>query len=144
LLSKNLKKIDNFLSNHHVMSLATSICEEISVCALFYVFDEKKLSFVVASSDDTTHIKHICKNNNIAGSVVLETKTIGKIQGVQFRGKFCKLEDKELSKLYFKKFPHAKLMQPKLWQIKVNYFKMTDNTLGFGKKIIWQEPSCET
>jgi len=28
-------------------------------------------------------------------------------------------------------------MNPKLWQIKVNYFKMTDNKLGFGKKLIW-------
>jgi uncharacterized protein YhbP (UPF0306 family) len=32
-------------------------------------------------------------------------------------------------------------MQPKLWQIKVSYFKLTDNRLGFGKKIIWQDSS---
>ena len=54
---------------------------------------------------------------------------------------FAPLEDKELKKLYFKAFPYALALSPKLWQIKVNYFKMTDNRLGFGKKIIWQDSS---
>jgi len=140
-MSKDLQKISLFLQKHHVMSLATSAFDELSVCSLFYAWDEKKLSFVVASSDETTHINHITHNKNIAGNILLETKTVGKIQGVQFKGEFVKLKDDGLKKLYFKAFPHAKLMSPKLWQIKVDYFKMTDNRLGFGKKIIWQASS---
>ncbi|MEJ2373224.1 MAG: hypothetical protein P8Y16_05450, partial [Sulfurimonas sp.] len=70
-------------------------------------------------------------------NILLETKEIGKIQGLQFRGIFRKNEDKELSKLYFKTFPYALALQPKLWIIDVDYFKLTDNRLGFGKKIIW-------
>lgn len=136
-MSSDLKKIALFLQKHHVLTLATMDAQELSACNLFYVFDMEKLSFVVASSDDTTHIKNISKNPNIAGTVVLETKTVGKIEGVQFRGDFLFLEDDELKKLYFKNFPYALAMNPKLWQIKVNYFKLTDNTLGFGKKIIW-------
>ncbi len=123
------------------MSLATSSDNELSVCSLFYTFSKEKTSFIVASSDDTLHINHIKQNKNIAGNILLETKIIGKIQGVQFRGEFLLLEDSELKKLYFKEFPHAIVMKPKLWQIKVNYFKMTDNTLGFGKKIIWIDSS---
>jgi len=141
-MGKDLQKISSFLNKHHVMSLATSDLDELSVCSLFYVWDGDKLSFVVASSEDTTHIKHISNNKSVAGNIVLETKTVGKIQGVQFRGEFLELEDTKLKKLYFKIFPHAKLMRPKLWQIKVDYFKMTDNKLGFGKKIIWQELSA--
>ena len=141
-MSSDLEKISTFLAKHHVMSLATSVTDELSVCSLFYVWDEKKLSFVVASSDDTTHIKHIKQNQNIAGNILLETKTVGKIQGVQFRGRFLELQDDGLKKLYFKTFPHARVMRPKLWQIKVDYFKMTDNLLGFGKKIIWQDFSA--
>jgi len=137
-MNKDLQKISSFLCKHHVMSLATSAFDELSVCSLFYAYDEKKLSFVVASSDDTTHMKHIKQNQNIAGNILLETKTVGIIQGVQFRGEFMELRDDELSKLYFKTFPHAMLMKPRLWQIKVSYFKMTDNRLGFGKKIIWE------
>ena len=86
---------------------------------------------------DTVHIKNVRKNNKIAGNILLETKTIGKIQGVQFRGEFTVLEDTDLKNLYFKSFPYALALNPRLWKIKVNYFKMTDNRLGFGKKIIW-------
>ena len=137
-MDKNLKKIESFIKKHHVMSLATSTSDEIGVCSLFYAYVSKKISFIVASSDDTKHIHHIKHNKKIAGNILLETKTIGKIQGVQFLGIFEPLDDKELKKLYFQAFPYALLMKPKLWQIKVKYFKMTDNQLGFGKKIIWE------
>ena len=143
-MSLDLNKIDNFLQEHHVLSLATCRDDEISSCNLFYVFDKQSHSFLVASSEDTLHVEHIKQNNNIAGTVVLETKIIGKIQGVQFRGKFTPLEDTKLKKLYFKHFPYALAMNPTLWQIKINYFKMTDNKLGFGKKIIWQDSSVQT
>ena len=135
----SLEKIDSFLSAHHVMSLATTSHEDINSCNLFYAFDKESVSFVVASSDDTTHIKNIAQNKKVAGTVVLETKTVGKIQGVQFRGEFSLLEEKKLEDFYFKKFPYALAMSPKLWQIKISYFKMTDNRLGFGKKIIWTD-----
>ena len=138
-MNENLVKITKFIAKHHVLTLATTDKNELSACSLFYAYCEKSISFIVASSDDTTHISHINKNHNIAGNILLETTTIGKIQGVQFLGEFLPLKNDELKKLYFKQFPHAKLMRPKLWQIKVNYFKMTDNTLGFGKKIIWQD-----
>jgi len=136
-----LSKIAHFINKHHVMSLATCSEGEISACSLFYAFDVKSVSFVVASAEDTTHIQHIQKNSAIAGNILLETKTVGKIQGVQFRGEFVTLEDENLGRLYFQAFPPALVMQPTLWQIKVNYFKMTDNRLGFGKKLIWQEAS---
>ena len=132
------ERIESFINEHHVMSLATFYMDDISVCNLFYAYDKESHSFVVASSEDTKHIKHIKQNNAVAGSIVLETKSISKIQGLQFRGEFLQLEDKELKKLYFKAFPQSLLMNPTLWQIKVNYFKMTDNRLGFGKKLIWE------
>ncbi|MDA7817858.1 pyridoxamine 5'-phosphate oxidase family protein [Sulfurimonas sp.] len=135
--SDKLDKIDNFLQEHHVLSLATYSEGELSSCNLFYAYDKNNISFVVASSDETTHIKNITSNPKVAGSIVLETKTVGKIQGVQFRGVFSDLEDGSLKDLYFKSFPYAISMNPKLWVIKVNYFKMTDNRLGFGKKLIW-------
>lgn len=137
----DLEKIAHFLSEHHVLSLATSSENCLSVCSLFYVYDQSSKNFVVASSPDTTHIKDIVKNSSVAGNILLETQSVGKIQGVQFKGEFLKLENRELKKLYFKAFPYALALKPKLWQIKVNFFKMTDNKLGFGKKIIWQDSS---
>lgn len=138
-MSSDLEKISSFLNEHHVLSLATSDRSELSVCSLFYAYSQNENSFVVASSDETQHIQHINKNSSVAGNILLETKTIGKIQGVQFRGEFSLLDNSELKKLYFNSFPQALIMRPKLWQIKVNYLKMTDNRLGFGKKIIWHK-----
>ncbi len=140
-MSSDLEKIGSFLDEHHVLSLGTSDGSELSVCSLFYTYAKEKTSFIVASSDETKHIQNINYKNSVAGNILLETKTIGKIQGVQFRGDFIPLEDNELKKLYFKAFPYALAMNPKLWQIKVTYFKMTDNKFGFGKKIIWQDSS---
>lgn len=136
----SIKKIEDFLDEHHVLSLATSCGGELSVCNLFFAYDKNTKTFVVASSEDTTHIQHILKEPMVAGSVVLETKSVGKIQGLQFRGKFELLSDKSLKKLYFKAFPYALAMNPLLWQVNVEYFKLTDNRLGFAKKFIWNKP----
>lgn len=69
--------------------------------------------------------------------MLLETKIVTKIQGVQFSGTVTLLENKNLANCYYKDFPYALALNPTLWQIKVVCFKMTDNRLGFGKKIIW-------
>jgi len=135
-LSLELDKIGSFLGEHHVMSLATTDFSDMSVCSLFYIYSKDKNSFIIASSYDTTHIKHILKNSNVAGNILLETDTIGKIQGVQFKARVKLLEDTKLKALYFKKFPYALAMLPHLWQLEVTHFKMTDNSLGFGRKII--------
>jgi len=140
-MDTDLKKITLFIEQHHVMSLASSCDNELSVCSLFYVYIESKHLFIVASSDDTTHIKHIKNSSKIAGNILLETNSIGEIKGLQFRGEFHKLKDNGLKLQYFKKFPYALALNPQLWQIKVDFFKLTDNSLGFGKKLIWQEAS---
>jgi uncharacterized protein YhbP (UPF0306 family) len=44
---------------------------------------------------------------------------------------------KKSKKAYLKKFPVALLMETTLWVVGITYLKMTDNRLGFGKKIVW-------
>jgi hypothetical protein len=81
------------------------------------------------------------QNPNVSGSVVLETKIIGKIRGIQFNGKLIKVENSEHSKYklkYLKKFPFAIIVNTDLWIIKLSKIKMTDNRLGFGKKLYWE------
>ena len=141
-MSDTLAKIAAFVQEHHVMSLASTAAEELSVCSLFYVYDVKSRVFVVASSAETLHMQHIEQNPNIAGNILLETQSVGKIQGLQFRGRFVSyLTQERLKKLYFKKFPYALAMNPQLHTIEVDFFKLTDNRLGFGKKLIWPESS---
>jgi len=137
-MSQELQKIENFIAHHHVLSLATYSDGRLSACNLFYAYDNQTQTFVVASSEDTTHIQDITINTQVAGTIVLETDEVGKIQGLQFRGEFVKLNDKALAKLYFTRFPYALAMLPTLWKIQISFFKLTDNRLGFGKKIVWQ------
>ena len=140
-MSTDLEKIALFIEKHHVMSLATTFENELSVCSLFYVYDVLQHCFIVASSEDTLHIKHIKQSSKIAGNILLETDKIGEIKGLQFRGEFLELKENSLKLKYFGKFPYALALNPTLWKIEVNYFKMTDNSLGFGKKVIWPEVS---
>ncbi len=140
-MSNDLEKITVFIEQHHVLSLATSVENFPSVCSAFYVYDAQTHSFVIASSEETLHIQQVKVNENVAGNILLETKEIGKIQGLQFFAKMQTLEDERLKKFYFKRFPYALALLPKLWQIEVNSFKLTDNRLGFGKKIIYEYTS---
>lgn len=131
------KKIIDFIAEHHVLTLATYNGEMVSACSLFYAYEPSLNSFVAASSFDTTHIQNILKNPKIAGNILLETKSVGKVQGLQFRGEMAECVEQDLTNLYFKTFPYARAMMPKLWQIKMEWCKLTDNRLGFGKKLIW-------
>ncbi len=140
-MDTNLEKITAFIEEHHVLTLATALENEVSACSLFYAYDVKSNSFIVASSEDTQHMEYIRKNSKVAGNILLETKEVGKIQGLQFRGLFTYVQEAKLKALYFRHFPYALALTPKLWQIKVDFFKLTDNRLGFGKKLIWRETS---
>lgn len=82
-------------------------------------------------------MKNVAQNLHVAGTVALETNTVGKIQGIQFTGVMEHCSD-GLEALYFKAFPYARIMNPTLWIIRLDEIKMTDNTLGFGKKISWK------
>jgi len=137
----NLAKIEAFIAKHHVLTLATAVDDAVSACSLFYAYDTENKSFIVASSEDTEHIQNISKNPKVAGNILLETKEVGKIQGLQLKGVFCKLRERRQKLLYFKAFPYAVALAPTLWELKVHSFKLTDNRLGFGKKLTWQAPS---
>ena len=136
------KRIVDFIGEHHVLTLAT-VAENAPWCAnCFYVYLEEENCFVFTSDDKTKHVQDVETNKNVAGSVVLETQTVGKIQGIQFRGIMERPDkgiDGKAKKAYLKKFPYAVLMKTSLWVLKPEYIKMTDNRLGFGKKLIWEE-----
>ncbi|MDD5509104.1 MAG: hypothetical protein PHD25_12400, partial [Bacteroidales bacterium] len=45
---------------------------------------------------------------------------------------------------YLKRFPYAIATKLDLWVLELEYVKMTDNRLGFGKKIEWRRGDCES
>jgi uncharacterized protein YhbP (UPF0306 family) len=81
-------------------------------------------------------------NPHVAGAIALETKIVGRIRGIQFTGMMEELNGDAFSQAksdYFRRFPIARLMPVlHLWALTPDLIKMTDNRLGFGKKIIWK------
>lgn len=132
-----IAKIESFIGEHHLLSLATS-AERLWCCSMFYAYDPVEIVFVVASDPDTEHMRNVSVSSEVAGTVALETKTVGKIRGIQFAGIMERIQNEVHQELYFSRFPYARMMNPTLWKIRLDEIKMTDNTLGFGKKIIWK------
>lgn len=128
--------IRKFISKHHLLSLAT-LGDFLWCCSAFYAFDKESDAFIIASDEKTLHIQNTKMNRRVAGTIAQETKIVGQIQGIQFTGEISAVEDEALRTLYLKRFPYAHAMNPILWKIQLDTIKMTDNTLGFGKKLIW-------
>ena len=129
-----------FLRKHHVMTLATCCDNRAWCCHCFYVFVERLNGLAFASESSTRHITEALQQPFVAGSIVLETSVVGKLQGIQLEGKLLEAKDemlKELHSAYIKRFPFALLMDTKLWFLELHSMKMTDNRLGFGKKLYW-------
>lgn len=136
-----IEKIGAFITGHHLLSLA-SVGERLWCCSMFYAYDPEAVAFIVASDEETEHMRNIALNDTVAGTVALETKIVGKIQGIQFAGRLRKADEHSYG-LYYGRFPYARVMNPTLWTITLSEIKMTDNTLGFGKKLSWKCPSSE-
>ena len=134
-------KIITFFKKHHVLTLATVSGDQPWVANCFYAFMEERLALGFTSGYETRHVQEVVQNKKVAGSVVLETNVIGKIQGIQFTGTLERAEGESLAaaeKAYLKRFPFAALMDTTLWLLPIDYLKMTDNRLGFGKKLEWE------
>lgn len=134
-------RIIKFINKHHLLSLATQDKHGPWCCSCFYVYLPRENIFVVTSDYDTKHIQNLDNSINVSGTIALETKIIGKIRGIQFTGVMKELAGEKLKiakRAYLKRFPVAIAMKTTLWEISPNLLKMTDNRLGFGKKLIWQ------
>jgi uncharacterized protein YhbP (UPF0306 family) len=112
-------------------------------CAnVFYAYDIENNAFIFYSDKKTKHFNDMKINMNVAASIVLETKIIGKIQGLQINGTATQPPDeirKRCYKIYVKRFPYAIISKLDLWMFEITFAKYTNNTLGFGKKIIWKK-----
>jgi uncharacterized protein len=139
-MEKPDKIILEFIKKHHVLTLATSVNDEPWCANCFYSFLKDEMIMVFTSDEKTKHIQDALKNCKVAGSVVLETSVVGKIQGAQLTGILAESSGELSSKVqmsYLKRFPFAVLSSTKLWTFTLQSVKMTDNRLGFGKKLFW-------
>lgn len=132
------ERFGKFIAKHHVLTLATTDSRGIPYVAnCFYAYDAKRNIFIFTSDDSTTHGTHLSQRRDVALSIVLETRIVGKVQGLQVVG-VAERGDEEAKRRYLRRFPYAAAAPLRLWMVRPTYLKLTDNTLGFGKKLIWQ------
>lgn len=133
------ENIRQFILNNKVFTLATSVNNKPYCASCFYAYDEENKLLIFSSEAHTKHVKDAIVNKSVSGTINTENKTVAKIQGIQFLGEFIEPTDSSsFYQIYYKRFPFAKAKPAPIWAVKLNWIKMTDNTLGFGKKLEWE------
>ena len=132
------KRIADFIKRHHVLTLATTSNEGEPYCAAcFYAYDKERNRLIFTSDDSTHHAQQMLENAKVAVGITLETRIVGKVQGVQICGLAYRGDDAD-KRHYIKRFPYAAVAPLNIWAVEPSFIKLTDNTLGFGKKLIWK------
>lgn len=129
-----------YLQQQHVLTLCTGQGDSLWAANCFYVLDEQHVALWLMTQPDTRHGELMRRNPRVAGTVTTATRSVMKIQGVQFSGEILQPQGERLQQgisAYQQQFPVARAMNAPLWEIRLDTLKMTDNTLGFGKKIHW-------
>lgn len=134
------KHICDFIKNNHLLTLCANTHSDLWCASCYYIFDQKKMSLFIMTNEDSHHSQLMMLNKNIVGTIAPQPKNIIDIKGIQFKGYIEKIADKNTeltSRLYYHTFPSAKFITAPIWEIKLTMIKMTDNSLGFGKKLFW-------
>lgn len=136
------KKIQSFIESQKNLTFCTA-ADNIPYCASCFYAYEREDNFIVFKSDKKSkHIVNALINDKVAGTIIPDVDKTGTIKGIQFIGKFIVPESvllEQAKKKYYGKFPFAMVVPGELWAIELLSVKMTDNTLGFGKKLTWEK-----
>ena len=134
-------KISSFIEGQKNLTFCTSTNNNPYCASCFYAFMNENNYLVFMSDKDTRHIAAALINDKVAGTIIPDIGKRGTIKGIQFTGKFIiprgELLEKS-KKIYHKKYPFAIPLPGEFWAVELFSIKMTDNTLGFGKKLFWE------
>lgn len=139
------ENILNFINKFNVLSVCGTEGDKSWSANSFYVFDPEEARFIVVSHKESRHMGMILKNPYVSGTIAQQTESVIKIQGIQYSGimkELIKPESKRAFKIFYTRFPYARLIRSPIWAIMVDYIKFTDNTLGFGKKTYWERTAA--
>jgi hypothetical protein len=142
-----LKRVQSYLRNHHVATLATCGHEGPWGAAVFYVNQGSTLFFL--SSPKSRHCLNLVQNPHVAVTIQEDCSDWLEIKGVQIEGRVTEIsgEEEDLArKLYGEKFPVVGMLAQAPAAIvkalaKVRWYKIVpqrlffiDNSLGLGNR----------
>lgn len=134
-------RFGGFIRRHHVLTLGTCSADGPWCANIFYAYITERNLFVYTSEPGTRHGREALASPVVSASIVLETRVVGRVRGLQMQGTTRPAEGADAAqarKAYLKRFPYAAAAKLDLWVFEPAYMKLTDNTLGFGTKLIWQ------
>ncbi|HSK13146.1 MAG TPA: pyridoxamine 5'-phosphate oxidase family protein [Phnomibacter sp.] len=133
--------ISHFITRQTVASVACSDNDGHLICFnCYYAYDEEQQLLVFKTSDNSLHMQYLRERPQLAGTILPDKLNKLKVRGLQFTGQLLYNGEslaKNVSKLYYRRFPFAMAMEGNVYAIRLDRLKMTDNTLGFGTKLVW-------
>lgn len=138
--SQELAAICRFLGQQHVLTLCASADGDMWCANCFYVFDESSMSLCLMTETSTRHGAMMASNSRVVGTIAHQTRTVALIKGIQYQARAVLLQgdaQEQACVLYCRHFPVARAIKAPLWALELDEVKMTDNKLGFGKKLFW-------
>jgi uncharacterized protein YhbP (UPF0306 family) len=140
-------RIESFLTEHHVMSLATHGPEGPHAANLFYACDGLALTWI--SDSKSRHSRELAAEARVAATIAPDYTDFSIIRGVQIWGVAYKVNDRERarhmaileSRYAFlrrttegPKKMHDAYMQAAIYRLDAKRIVFIDNTKGFGHK----------
>ncbi len=107
----------------------------------FYAFNGESGILYFKSSANSRHAVLMKKNPFVAGTILPDKLNKISIKGIQFEAVVLDNEQPLVKRSlgsYLKKHPMALAIPGEIWALQINNIKMTDSTLGFGKKNNWE------
>lgn len=141
----DLQVISQFLLKQHVLTLCASHAGDMWCANCFYVFEPQQMALFLMTEGHTRHGELMQKNPQVVGTIATQPRSVALIKGVQYRGEISLLsddDDKLARQRYCRRFPIAKVASAPIWRLSLQDIKMTNNTLGFGKKLYWVRDSA--
>lgn len=136
------EQIINFLKEQTAATICCVDAEAIPYCfTCFYAFNPIEGLVYYKSSPNAMHSLLIKENAIISGTILPDKLNKMAVKGVQFSGEV--LDPKHLlcfdaSFIYNRKHPMAMTIKGEVFTIRLNTVKLTDSTLGFGRKVMWK------
>ncbi len=133
--------IANFIAQQTVATVCCTGPEGALHCfSCYYAYNENQQLLIFKTSDDSLHMQYLLKKPLLAGTILPDKLNKLKVQGIQFNGELLATshaQGNDAGKLYHRRHPIALAMQGTVYTIRLDLIKMTDNTLGFGTRLIW-------
>lgn len=105
----------------------------------FFVFDEANKCLYFKSQMQTKHAPLLAQEAKVGGTVLEDNLDRVLVKGIQFQGLVRRnsVFDVTASMLYHAKYPMALAVPGDMWTVDLKNIKFTDNSKGFGHKVLW-------